>query len=253
MDSIPANTTFQSVFSTTFSCGGVAVGGTGTVTCNNIFMAQGAVATITLVVHVPASTPKGTMISNTSTVSSDDTDPNTANNSATQMTTVDTQADLTVTKADLPDPVFISQSDITYTITVTNAGPSNATNFVLTDSVPTHTTFQSLTSPAGFTCTTPPAGSTGTITCKHPSLPLGTFTFTVVVRLDKSTIRGTTISDTVTVTSDTSDPNPADNTATATTLFAVTAPALSIAALVVSALLLMALGMRLRSKGRLFR
>jgi uncharacterized repeat protein (TIGR01451 family) len=250
-DAIPANTTFQSASSATFSCSGVAVGGTGTLTCTNAFMAQNEVDTITLVVNVNPDAPKGSKISNTATVSSDDTDPNPGDNSAMQSTTVDTLADLADTKIEFPSPLLITSEDIHYIITTTNAGPSNAANFVLSDAIPTHTTFRSLMSPAGFTCTTPPVGGTGTITCKHPSLPVGTFTFTVVVRLDQDTLRGTRISDTATVTSDTFDPTPQDNTATVTVLFASEAPALGGAALLVCGLLLMAAGMRLRSKGRL--
>ena len=250
-DTIPANTTFLSATSSTFSCSGVLVGGTGTLTCTNAFLAQNEVDTITLMVNVDPATPKGTMLSNTATVSSDDTDPTPGNNSATQKTLVDTQADLAVTKLEFPHPLLISSEDIHYTITVTNAGPSNATNFVLSDPTPTHTTFRSVVSPAGFTCTTPPVGNAGLIKCTHPSLPLGTFTFNVVVRLDQDTLRGTTITDTATVTSDTFDPTLPDNTASASVIFAVLAPALSRAALLACGLLLMAAGMRLRSKGRL--
>ena len=45
------------------------------------------------------------MLSNTATVSSTTTDPNTANDSDTEPTAVQARADLSITKDDSPDPV----------------------------------------------------------------------------------------------------------------------------------------------------
>jgi uncharacterized repeat protein (TIGR01451 family) len=255
-DTVPPNTTFESI--TPNTAGWLCptqppVGGTGAIQCTTNFMAANSSATFTLVIHVPASLASGLTISNTASVASADPDASAGDDSSLATTPVVTQADLAVTKVDFPDPVFISGSDIHYVITVSNAGPSNAANVVLSDPIPTHTNFRSLTSPAGFTCITPPVGATGTITCTYPSLPPGPtiYTFDVVVRLDHGTLRGTTISDTATVTSDTTDPVPDNNTASAATLFAVTAPTLSVTALLVCGLLLAAAGMWLRVKGRL--
>ncbi|HEX8288380.1 MAG TPA: DUF11 domain-containing protein, partial [Pyrinomonadaceae bacterium] len=50
------------------------------------------------------------------------------------------QADLSITKTDSPDPVTAG-NQITYTVTVTNNGPSVASNVSLTDSIPAGTTF----------------------------------------------------------------------------------------------------------------
>jgi uncharacterized repeat protein (TIGR01451 family) len=160
------------------------------------------------------------------------------------------QADLAVTKAVVPNPVIISGSSITFPITVTNNGPDPALNVVVSDTVPAHTTFESISAP-GFSCATPPVGGTGTITCTKASLAASTTVhFTLVVRLAPATLRGTDISNTVAVSSDTFDPSTSNNSATVTTVFEVTAPAMSTTALFVCALLLMAGGMRLRSKRR---
>ena len=251
-DSTPLNTTFQSLtFPLGWSCTMPAVGGTGLIKCTKSPVVNGETATFTVVVHVLPSAPDGTPISNTATAASTTTDPNSGNNMGPASTGVITRADLMVTKLEFPHPLLISSEDLHYTITVTNAGPSNAKNFVLSDPIPTHTTFRSLTSPAGFSCSTPPVGNTGLISCTHPSLPLGTYAFSAVVQLDQDTLRGTTISDTATVTSDTIDPALANNTATANALFAVLAPALSGVALLACGLLLLAAGIRLRLKGRL--
>ena len=52
-----------------------------------------------------------------------------------QTTTVPAQADLVLTKTDSPDPVVAGQ-DVTYTLTVTNNGPSDAAGVVVTDTLP---------------------------------------------------------------------------------------------------------------------
>ncbi len=50
--------------------------------------------------------------------------------------------DLAISKVDLPDPVY-SGRELTYTITVSNAGPAVATNVVITDTLPAHLTLVS--------------------------------------------------------------------------------------------------------------
>jgi uncharacterized repeat protein (TIGR01451 family) len=59
-------------------------------------------------------------------------------------------ADLAVSKADNPDPVFVGAT-LTYTIQVTNLGPQNATGVTVTDRLPSHTDFVSATTSSG-TC-----------------------------------------------------------------------------------------------------
>jgi uncharacterized repeat protein (TIGR01451 family) len=126
-----------------------------------------------------------------------------------------TGADLSVTKSGLPDPVFPGAT-LTYTITVTNAGPEPATLASLVDVLPPDTTFQSLTAPAGWTSTTPPVGGVGQVTCSHPSLPVSTSVFTLVVGVDASVAGGASIVNTATVSSLTADPNPGNEAASST-------------------------------------
>ena len=80
----------------------------------------------------------------------DDDDPSSANNSATATTAVNTSADLSVTKTDSPDPVTAG-TDLTYTITATNNGPSNSGGDVtVTDPLPVGTSFVSAKRVAGI-------------------------------------------------------------------------------------------------------
>ena len=60
----------------------------------------------------------------------------------TEPTAVADSADLSITKTDSADPV-IAGEDLTYTLVVTNDGPSDATNVVVTDDVPAGTSFVS--------------------------------------------------------------------------------------------------------------
>ncbi len=125
-------------------------------------------------------------------------------------------ADLSVTKVDSPDPV-VAGSNITYTIMVANAGPDTATSETLTDAL-AGTTFVSLACPAGWVCTTPAVGTTGTVSATNAGQTSGANDqFTLVVNVAAATPNGTTITNTATVNSSVADPNTVNNSATQTT------------------------------------
>jgi uncharacterized repeat protein (TIGR01451 family) len=220
-DVLPPFTTFVSEHHETATfgiCSTPAVGGTGTVTCTGetVFVLQSS--TFTLVVKVDANTPDGTIISNTATVSSATPDPDLTNNSATETTRVSApDPDLAVTMSGSPDPVRAG-GNITYAITVRNAGPADAAGVVLDDPLPAGTTFVSLGAASGWTCSTPPAGGTGRVSCGDTLFPNGaSATFTLIVQVNPGTLPGTVITNIATVSYTLSDPNPANNVATATT------------------------------------
>ena len=147
-------------------------------------------------------------------------------------------ADLSVTKTDSPDPV-IAGNNLTYTITVTNAGPMDAVNASMTEATPANTTFVSFTAPAGWSVTTPAVGGTGTINATNATVLAGsTHVFTMVVNVNASTPNGSTLTNTADVTSTTTDPNAADNTDTETSAVGFGVPALPTLALAAFALLL---------------
>src|SRR2546426_850878 len=82
----------------------------------------------------------------------------TACNEPNETSVVIAQADLSITKTDNPDPVNAGAT-LTYTVTVTNGGPSTAANVQVTDNLPAGVTFQSA-SGTGWTCVQ--AGGVGT-------------------------------------------------------------------------------------------
>src|SRR5205085_909831 len=61
-------------------------------------------------------------------------DDNTVNNTASKATTVDTQADVSITKTG-PDTAFAGTT-VAYTLTVHNGGPSDALSVAVSDSLP---------------------------------------------------------------------------------------------------------------------
>jgi uncharacterized repeat protein (TIGR01451 family) len=118
--------------------------------------------------------------------------------------------DLSVAVSAAPEPVR-SESNLTYTITVQNAGPDAAGNVAVMFVVPAGTTFVSADVPGG-SCTTPTPGGTGTVTCTIPSLASGaTATATVVVNVTAPA--GSNVDATASVTSTAVDTNAANDAA----------------------------------------
>ena len=216
-DTIPANTTFQSISAANgWACGTTPpVGGTGNVNCTNPSFGTGS-AVFTLIVKVNPTVAAATIITNSANIASGTPDTDITNNQATTTTTVTTMADLSVTKSGTPNPVTAG-TVLTYTITTANAGPSYAQTAVLTDTLPTGTTFKSLTAGAGWSCTTPVTNTNGTVSCTAASYGITATTFTLVANVDADVVVSTTLSNVAHISSATLDPNPNNNQATATT------------------------------------
>src|SRR6185503_4706869 len=135
-------------------------------------------------------------------VAATETDPNTANNSASASTTVNPATDLAVTKTDSPDPV-VAGNTLTYNLTATNNGPSNATGVTLTDKLPAGVTYQSAT-PSQGSC----SQASGTVTCNLGSIASGgSATAAIAVTPPPA---GGTITNTASITGGQSDPTSAN-------------------------------------------
>jgi uncharacterized repeat protein (TIGR01451 family) len=137
---------------------------------------------------------------------------------------ISTSADFAVTKS---GPTTVTAgNNITYTIVVTNNGPSDAQTVTLTDATPAGTTFvsENQTNGPAFNCTSPSAGGTGNVVCTIATLAAGaSATFSIVDRVSGTTTGGTTITNAATVSSSNPDSNPTNNTASATTIVIVSA------------------------------
>jgi|GEM_PF-2413676 len=178
-------------------------------------LAAGASRTITLVAAISPSDPAGTL-TNSAKVTSTTFDANLANNAATFDTTVSTSADLAITKTSpgsVPPGILrgsIAEAEgfpITYTIAVTNNGPSDSQAVVVTDMLPAGVIFNSASFSQGTT-----SQSGNTITANLGTVASGaTISGTIVV----TPTEDGTIINTASVTSSTPDPNAQNNSATA--------------------------------------
>ncbi|MBK7145270.1 MAG: DUF11 domain-containing protein [Xanthomonadales bacterium] len=202
----------------TWTCVGAGTGactaaGSGNINDSAVNLAVGDSVTYTATCTI-ASSASGNLI-NTATVASAITDPNAANNSATDTDILTPQADLSISKTDGLASVTAG-GNLTYTIVASNLGPSDAPGTLVSD-----------TFPAALTCTwtcvvsvggTCGAGGPGNIAdvASIPAAGTATYTATCAVAAGAG---GSTLSNTATVAAGAgvSDANPGNNSATDTT------------------------------------
>ncbi len=145
-----------------------------TITCSIANLASGATATLTVTYSVAASTPAAATVNNSASVVSEDGGSATSNIASVAITT---SADLSVIKTDSADTVAVGDP-FTYSITVTNNGPSSGASFIVTDVLPMEVSFAS----ASAGCVESPVG---TVTCTGSALAVGaTQVFTITVNAD---------------------------------------------------------------------
>ncbi len=182
-----ANLTFQSVAAPAgWTCTGFPASN-----CTNPSVGAGVSGTFTVIYRVNVGTASNTVITDTATVNGTTQSYGANSAVATDIVAGATQADLVLTTTGSPSTV-LAGNDITYTQTVTNNGPSAATAASFTEATPPNTTFQSVLAPAGWTCTAPAVGATGTVNCTDPSLAVGaTANIVVVVNVAPSVVVAT--------------------------------------------------------------
>ena len=204
--------TFPASLTCTWTCSGAGGGtcsasGTGNIS-DSVTLPNGGSTTYTASCSISASASGS--LANTATVAGVASDPTPGNNSATDTDTLAASADLAITKTDGVTTVAPGGST-TYTITASNAGPSNTTATV-------EDTF-----PASLTCTWTCAGSGGG-TCgasgsgninDSATLPSGgSATYTASCSISGSA--SGSLANTATITGSATDPTPGNNSATDT-------------------------------------
>ncbi len=207
--------TFPASLTCTWTCVGAGGGtctasGSGNIN-NTVNLPSGGSVTYTASCTVSAAAT-GTL-SNTATVTAPAgvTDPNPGNNSATDSDTLGASADLAITKTDGVTSATPGGS-VTYTITASNAGPSNATGATVADTFPASLTCTwTCAGAGGGTCTASGSGNLND-TANLPSGGSVTYTASCTI----SAAATGTLSNTATVTAPagTTDPNPGNNSAT---------------------------------------
>jgi uncharacterized repeat protein (TIGR01451 family) len=153
----------------------------------------------------------GTLITNTAVVSSTTFDPNAANNSATDEATVSASADLSILKTSSPNPVVAGQM-LTYTLAVTNLGPSAAQDVAIQDIIQTE-----ILNPEYSTNGVDWDPWTGTYS--YGTLAYGA-SFSIQIRgtVGSQVLETFVLSNTGTVSSSTPDPNTGNNSSTVNTI-----------------------------------
>ncbi len=168
-------------------------------------IAAGDVATIPVVLSMPANATPGTLTGGTAGVSTPNTDPNSTNDSAPSSATVGAaSADLSIVTV---VPSITPGTTVTATVTVSNVGPSDAPSATVTFTPPLGVAIVSL--PSNCTGVIP----TGPLSCTvtgpiQPGVPLS---FPVLLSVPASATPLATLTGSASVTSTVSDPTTTNN------------------------------------------
>ncbi len=202
---------------------GFTINGSGNINDTAVNMPVGS--TITYTVHATVNPAATGTLTNVATVTdpAGTTDPTPANNTATDIDNLTPTADLSITKVDnvggssitAAHGTIVSGNSLTYTIVVSNSGPSAVTDASVADPFPAALTAVTYTAvptggASGFT-----ASGSGNINDTAVDMPVGsTITYTVHATLNPAATGTLTNTTTVTDPEGTTDPTPANNTAT---------------------------------------
>src|SRR5699024_620457 len=134
-DTLPAEAQFVSAGGGSFSCSEAG----GIVSCSAASLGAGATETIALTVIAP---DEGGQLDNCADVGAGEDDPAGGNNTDCHSTEVDPVTDLDVAKTSVENPVQAGGL-IEWQVTVTNNGPSTASDVTVTDTLPAEVSFVS--------------------------------------------------------------------------------------------------------------
>jgi uncharacterized repeat protein (TIGR01451 family) len=207
-DALPAALTVSSVSASQGSC---QVNGS-ILHCELGTLTSSASANVTLVTIVLPATADGSVLVNDAEVFAAEPDPAPANNLAAASVSVAASADLSIQKTGPAAPVP-SRDPVHFELTVRNEGPSAATSVSVVDPLPAGATFDAAGSDPRC------IESAGSVTCVIGDLPAGA---AAVLGLSLNAGPGTLVNVAM-VTAVTGDPDPSDNTDTASaTVFLAT-------------------------------
>jgi uncharacterized repeat protein (TIGR01451 family) len=182
-----------------------------TTTCNLSTVAAGGGTTI----HVAFTSNNPGDINDTATVTSTTPDPVGGNNSATGRVSFFASADLAISKTAIPNLVDAG-TKLIYTIALSNAGPSLASNVVVKDTLPAKVNVLTVTPSMGSCTAGIPGNPLQPLSCTIGSMATArSATIIIVARVDPSVPNRTVINNNATISSAVTDPNNGNNSATA--------------------------------------
>lgn len=185
VDSLPADTSFVSASGGGFQSGSLVLWSLGTV-------AAGTGGSVTLVVQVATPLGNGTVITNSATLSSDQTEPV----AASAQNTVSSSPQLMLAKTASPQPVPAGGL-LTYTLAYSNTGSDQATGAALSDPLPANTSFVAASGGGSYD------SGTNTVTWSLGTVAAGAGgSVTLVVQVAAATPDGTSIQNIATFTAD---------------------------------------------------
>jgi uncharacterized repeat protein (TIGR01451 family) len=153
--------------------------------------------------------------------SSETFDPNNSNNSGTRQTVISDKANLTITKSAAPAPSVIAGQGLTYTIAITNNGPSVARNVDLSDTLPSAVSLTSWSISSGSGSCTLLAPPPNNVECSLGTLGLGqTIRVFLNTTVATSTPDAATLTNSATVTTSATDPSLPNTASVSTTVAA---------------------------------
>ena len=171
-------------------------------------MTEGATVTLTIVVE-PTAEPGSTLLDSAS-VAAQETDPDTTNNTATLETPVVGVSDLGISVAAQPGAVYVGQ-DVTYTVTVSNQGPDDEPDAIMTVPLSSNLAFASASYLPGWS----PAVANGLLTADLGPLAAGGTAIVTVVLIPQAAAAGT-LTTSFSIQGENTDPVTTNNTADAT-------------------------------------
>ncbi len=138
-------------------------------------------------------------------------DPDTSNNDATGSLPVTAATDLQITGISATPSPVVAGTGLTFVVTITNAGPSTATNVIVKDAVPAGVVINSVSAPSATSCLPGvPGDSTQPTTCGFDVLaPSASRTLTIATTVLPQTTGS--LHNAASVTSATFDPDNSNN------------------------------------------
>ena len=206
---LPAGVTVTGISGSGWSCSLASLA----CTRNDSLTSGASFGPITVTMAAAPTVPASTRVPNTATVMAKTFDPNLENNTSTAETSITAEADVSIVKTVTNVDTVRAGETISYDLAVRNIGPADSLGTVtVTDEIDASVSDIVVTAPDGWTC----AVTGQTLECTTPDLAFGALVSIPVTGTIASDFEGT-LSNTASVDTTTTDPNPDNDSSTTET------------------------------------